>query len=239
MALVSAYLAFAPVIAPATSATAFRELNPYEIQGDRFSNYDFPNEEYKRNNIDWAIDLIFAHGGTVGLVKETLNSPFDYGKQSIDLPGFDPKEFGASDAYARVNDGPQGSGGEWDSDAGRKTNRCETKIEPNIYHYRVYAPPDVDHFVNQKWGNYVIASSHIDHNECPSGIASNDGTPSWSGRSEHSERIVAYNSSLNFPNAIIYPDKVWLRNYQPKDETTNHYWLNDGKATFINVFGRR
>jgi len=238
-AFLFAYLALAPVAQRATSATPNKPLHVYHMQGDQFSTYDFEEETYKPGKVDFAVDLIFAHGGTVSRVKEQLDDDFPWTKRSIDLPGFDPKEYGNSTNYARVNDGPEGSGGEWDQDAGNKTSGCQTKEEPNTYHFRVYAPEDVDHFVNQKWGNYIIGTAHVDHNECPPAYSGgHDGTPKWSGRSEKSERMVAYYSTQDFDNAKVFPDKVWLDNYEPRDESTNHYWLNDGRATFINVSGK-
>ncbi len=236
--LASIYLALAPVVERAGSASSRNELNPYEILGDRFSNYDFSSEEYDRDNVDWAVNLIFAHGGTIGRVKQQLDDPFDFGKDDWDFPIFEPVEAGATEAHARVNDGPQGSGGEWDEDAGRKTHRCQSLEEPNVFHYRIYAPPDVDHFVNQKWGNYIIGTSHIDHNECGSlATGGTDGTPAFAGRSERAERMVAYHSAANFDNARVFPDKVWLRNWE-FSEKANHWWENDGKATFIDVSGK-
>jgi hypothetical protein len=238
VALASIYLALAPIAERAGSATAARPLEAYEIQGDRFSNYDFLSDSYKQDNVDWAVNLIFAHGGTIGRVKEQLEEPFDYGKEQIDIWGIDPIDVGASPMWARVNDGPQGSGGEWDKDSGRKTGKCQTFVEPNIFHFRIYAPEDTDHFVNQKWGNYVIGTSHIDHNECNASIAGGDnGTPGWAGASEQAEKFIANWSERYFENSEVYRDRVWLRNWNI-GEKVEHWWVNDGKATFIDVSGK-
>jgi hypothetical protein len=237
VALASTYMALVPLVERAGSATAQTPLIPYEIQGDRFSNYDFLSESYKRDNVDWAVDLVFAHGGTINRVKDQLDPPFHIGRAPIDLPGVDPVEAAASPMWARINDGPQGSGGEWDEDAGKKTELCQTEDEPNIFHFRIYAPEDSDHFVNQKWGNYIIGTSHIDHNECAKYGIENDGTPAWAGNSEQSEHFIANHSRVNFESSAVYEDRVWVRNWNLSLKV-NHWWVNDGKATFIDVSGK-
>ncbi|HEV2791332.1 MAG TPA: hypothetical protein VGV69_08565 [Solirubrobacterales bacterium] len=228
VALASTYLALAPIVEQAGSATSSKELNPYEIQGDKFSNYDFLSKTYSRENVDWAVDLIFAHGGSVNRVKSQLDDPFHQSRTKIDPPGADPVDIGPSPMQMWLNDGGGIEGWEWDEDAGRKTHLCETQDEPNVFHYRIYAPKDTDHFVNQKWGNYSVATAHIDHNECTGG---------WAGKSEAAERMVAYHSTRVFEKARVFPDKVWLRNFELSAKLV-HWWVNDGKATFINVTGK-
>ena len=237
VALVSVYMALVPLVEQAGSATAAKKLDPYEIQGDRFSNYDFLSESYRQDNVDWAVDLIFAHGGTINRVKDQLEDPFPIGRAPIDPPFEDPVELAASPMWARVNDGPQGSGGEWDEDAGKKTDLCQTEDKPDIVHFRIYAPEDTDHFVNQKWGNYIIGTSHIDHNECAKYGVPSDGTPAWAGKSEEAENYIANKSRVKFEQSAVYENRVWLRNFNLSMKV-NHWWVNDGKATFIDVSGK-
>lgn len=227
VALSSTYLALAPIVERAGSATA-RALNPYQIKADKFSNYDFLDETYSRTNVDWAVDLIFAHGGDINRVKNQLDDPFSESRTRVDPPGAEPVDIGPSPKYMFLRDHPGIDSWEWDSDAGRKTHLCQTEDEPNVFHYRIYAPRDTDHFFNQKWGNYSVATAHIDHNECTTG---------WFGKSETAERMVAYHSTRVFENGRVFPDKVWLRNPELSSKVV-HWWLNDGKATFINISGK-
>lgn len=237
VALASGYLALAPMVERADSASSRHELDPYDIQGDRFSNYDFLSESYDRNNVDWATNLIFAHGGTISRVKHQLDPVFDISRDEFETP-VGSLELGASPMHARINDGPQGSGGEWDQDSGKKTRRCQSEDDPNVFHFRLYAPPEVDNFFNQKWGNYVIGTSHVDHNECPVSTAGSNGSPAWAGRSERAEEYIAYEVGQLFSHPRIYQDRVWLKNWERSKMRITHWWLNDGKATFINVSGK-
>jgi hypothetical protein len=230
VALTSAYLAIEPFANLATGAKTFpAKLKAYTIEDNRFSNYDFGEEKFDSENVDWAVDLIFAHGGTVNIVKDKLDDVFWFGRRKIPVLGTD---YGTTPMHARVNGG---FGGEWDEDAGRKTAPCQTDDEPNAFHYRIYGPHrPIDHFFNQKWDAFVVATSHIDHNECPGPIFP-EGDGKWYGHSELSEFRVAIESASAFPRSRIFLDQVHLNNNEGYREEGNHLWENNGLATFIAI----
>jgi hypothetical protein len=235
IAVASAYLAINPLTSPATgAAVSSLKLVPYKIEGDRFSNFDFEEELYSAEHVDWPIDLIFAHGATIGNVKDKLNPPFFFGRHK-----FLGHDVGASPQYLLLD---AGFGRIWDEDSGRKTSPCQLNNNPNVYHYRVYAPPDrpVDHFFNRKWGAFVVASSHVDHNECDFGPFELYGDKkTWFGENEDAEGEVWSAMAFQNPSVHWWRNRVPLGNHQNLIQTDLvHRFRNNGAATFFSFGGR-
>jgi hypothetical protein len=216
-------IALTPVIQSAFSATASRSMKPYKILNDEFMVYDFLSEgegSARSDNVDWAINVIFAHDATINTIKNAMHGFYNVGYN-----------YGATESrmYARINDGP---GWTWDRDGGMKSAACGG---PNAYHYRIYAPsPPVDHFYNQNWGSYVIGSTHIDHNECAqyNPLAGND---IWSGHEEWAEAELWEKAKYYFGKNHATADSVVLGNSEPTREVGSHWWENEGRALYVHV----
>ncbi|HWM62687.1 MAG TPA: hypothetical protein VNP96_01705 [Solirubrobacterales bacterium] len=232
IALGTGFLGMQPLAQPATGATSENPLRAYEVRKDRFITYDFSEEARNREKVDFPVNLIFGHDADINKVKDAMEETYYFGKRHIG-----PIEVGASTAYARVNDGPEGNGGEWDADAGRKNAACQhpAQNEPNAFHFRVYAPPNTDHFVNQQWGRFIIATSHIDHNECDFIEDVGPDTRTWSGYSENAEWKIATDALHYFGARHVFRDRVYIGNYEPTEEEGAHIWQSNGQATWITV----
>jgi hypothetical protein len=204
------------------------QLHPYKIFEDRFEDYDFSEKKVSLEYVDNPIDLIFGGAANIDKVKSDMADEFPVGKKDIPVIG----NLGASTAHGLIDDG---EGWEWDSDAGRKTSVCEDESPtgPDVYHFRLYAPPATDHLRNPAWGNYVVGSSHIDHNECEHHLGIGEY---WVGKSEKAERYIAHVCEYVFGKRHVMRYYALLGNAENgTGETGDHKAENDGYATFIQV----
>lgn len=211
-------LALAPVIRNATGAYAGNPLNPFEVKEDKVATYDFLSQSNARGNVDWPITLVFANNSNVNKIKQALRDPFGTGYNY---------GLGGSKMNGLVNNG---NGWQWDTDGGMKTSMCEEATKSDVFHYRVYAPPPpVDRLYNSQWGSFVVASTHIDHNECRPEIFGEY----WAGYSERTEELVAFYSTFAFLGKNVYQDSIWMGNKEPFRQQGSHIWSNDGWATKV------
>ncbi len=219
-------LAPGSLLAPgAVGHTAGNPLHPKVIHADKFENYDFGSKSARRNNVDWAVDLIFGHAATTEKVRDAMDETFHFG------PPIGSSALG--DSYENGHWG-------WSESAGRKTLPCEVTEEDdpfyegpgihNIFHYRIYGPEGSNHFVNQQWGDFVYATAHIDHDEC-------HGPDTFSGKSEYAEHWIANEAEYYFGRRHVWRDQVEMDNVEPKRPDGADIWNNDGFATFVYVSG--
>jgi hypothetical protein len=192
-------------------ASTTTTLTAIHYHGDSFYNYDFDSQSASATNVDWPVDLVFWGKATVSKVYSKIGYAY----------------FG-SDEYAQVNDG---SGAVWVASAGRKNGFC-AKVDT---HFRLYAPP-VGYFTNNVLGHYVIATAHLDKNECTS-------TPTY-GWNETAEThiakraVTAWGASAVQTNAQAMPDgtpTLSLFNNAQTGWQGNHYFNNNGYPTLIKV----
>ncbi len=176
-----------------------------------YLNYDGDNANLSRNTRDWPLTLIFYRNAAVNKVGDALAAR---GYKNFGSPAYEPYHSG-SGAHTR-----------YDTSKGRKTD-CDS--HNNDYHYRFYAPGNTDRFYDLKYGYVVVASTHIDHNECTSG-------PKRYGRSEEVEQRIA-----NDAEAIgwsVRRNHSALLNREPLRRDRNdpgHVWENNGIATDVRV----
>lgn len=185
----------------AAQSASTSKLTLISINEDSFRNYDFSSQTVSASNVDWPVTLLFWNNASVNKAKIW--------------------SWTGSTMYGRMNDG---AGYVWDSDKGTKDSPCP--IYGDAHHYRVYAPPTTDRLYNTRWGYYVLATSHIDHNEC--------GFGSYSGYSDRTEDIVA-NHFQNMGYAVVH-NFASFSNYEPyRVESGDHVWSNDGYASSVRL----
>lgn len=191
----------------ADGATA-SNLKALHIENDAFLNYDFTEEDRDKDKVDWPITILFWNGATdVDWVKEILGGRFD-------------KEGSRQRAY--INNG---AGWSWDGDKGRKEVQCGWG---DSAHYRIYAPSETDHFFNEAWGFYAIASTHLDHNEC-------EFINEWFGLSSKAERWVADEAVHKLGHKDVNRNALAFKNAEKERVEGDHHWRNEGMATTIKI----
>ena len=137
--LLLAVVVFSLLGASSAMASTTTSLKTVHYGGDSFRNFDFDSQRASAGNVDWPVDLVFWGNASVDKV---------YAGIGWSLAG--------SNEYGRLNDG---TGAIWVPSAGRKSGLCSGT------HFRLYAPP-VGYLSNRKLGHYVIATAHVDKNEC-------------------------------------------------------------------------
>jgi hypothetical protein len=207
---IAAIIAMALLAPVSVAAAATANRYPYAIRtgyGDYFYNYDFGSTEVKRDNVDWGISLYFYNGASKDRVKGILEGA-GYGSGSF------------TGKYGRANDG---EGYRWDRDTGKKGHFCPRNRATG--HYRTYA--DGDQFLyNMGSGSFVVASTHMDVNECFSGDKMTRGSEAVE------DRIVERMAAMGYPG---YHDYASFGNYEYFRAEGNHVWDSNGFASYIDV----
>lgn len=187
------------------------------IYEDFFYNYDADAAVPSHTVSDWPISVVFYGGATVNRVKDhVLGVPFNFSSLSR--------------MYQHLSDdryNPAAS--TWDQDAGVKTEAVCPAFQDSD-HIRVYADGD-DFLYNVDYGMYVIATTHKDSQEC-----NPDPSKRVSGWSEWVEDTVA-NHARN-KGYQVSQNCCWMFNPEGarmENGTPDHYWLNNGYATYIFV----
>lgn len=219
-------LALTPVTAPSpSSAHNARSLGWVGMgRGDWVLNYDFHEQVENGKNFskkaDWGVSLLFYNNAEVDKVKEIGDELYD--------------RFGAN-KHGVVEDKPlqkNGTGGaRWDADAGIKDTRCP-RGDQRAIHFRIYAPStsmhaerDNDRMYNTTFGYYVIATTHVDHNECWRGA--------WFDGAERAEDHVS--AFYRRKGYAVYEDWAYFYNYEPHRVEGDHTWDSNGYITAINI----
>ena len=189
----------------ADAATA-EHLGILRVGSDEFYNYDYSSEENSKENVDWAIDMLFYNDSSVNKVKKDLETWLPSSGSSAYAYYVTPSEW------------------QWDADKGKKESLC-TSIGDNV-HYRIYGPSGTDRFYNLRWGFFNIASTHIDHNEC-------NVVDKWSGESEKAEGIVASDARNAFGRRHVKEDAINFHNPEKHYNEGSHHWEGNGYATMV------
>lgn len=200
-------LAIAPAFNHADGAST-ENLKQVHSKLDAFLNYDFTEEDHSQNKVDWPITVLFWNGAThVDDVKFLFRDRF---------------HARGSPMNSYLNNG---AGWQWDSDKGRKENKCSIG---DSAHYRIYAPSGQDYFFNKAWGFYAIASTHFDHNECL-------GINEWFGLSTKAEARLADEAENILGNRDVRRNALPFGNAEPERIQGDHHWRNEGNATTIKI----
>ena len=193
-------------------ASVATNLAAVSYGGDTFENYDFNSTQSVATNVDWPVDLIFWGNASISKV---------YNKMGWFWSG--------SNEYALLNDG---SGNVWVSSGGRKTAFCSSSDT----HFRLYAP-SAGYLTNPVLGHYVIATAHLDKNEC-----SSSRTYGWNETAEANvaaRAAAVWGAAAVQANAQLMPDGTTqtlplFQNAQTGWDG-NHYFDNNGYPTLIKV----
>jgi hypothetical protein len=190
---------------------------------DRFYNWDFENTNWPvtADQVDWPITMMFYNNAEVDKVKGLLRGVSSY-------PLIGGTMFAVVGDFPPVSDGTGGGELQWDGDGGIKSNApCAFGSMGDAYHIRIYADWPDDRFYNISAGFYVLAATHIDHNElplCP-------GT--WHGESELAENHFAQRS--RDVNLTVYEDWWSLLNFESWHQNGPHVVDNNGMQTLVHV----
>jgi len=208
--VVTIALAVAVGGASTASASTTANLKLVTYGHNSFYNYDFDSQTASATNVDWPVDLIFYGNASVSKVYNGIAWTWS-----------------GSNEYELLS---TGSGAAWVASSGRKDTLCTDT------HFRVYAPA-IGYFKSKALGHYVIATSHLDKNECGS-------SPTY-GWNETAEANVAaraasvWGSAAVNANATAFPDgKSTLKLLGNVNQTGwqgNHYFDNNGLPTLIKV----
>jgi hypothetical protein len=208
-AIVAAAVAALLIVATASGATT-QNLKLVTYGKNSFYNYDFDSQKAAASNVDWAVDLIFYGNASITKVYSKINWPWS-----------------GSNAYELLT---TRSGSAWVASGGRKNTLCTDT------HFRLYAPK-VGYFSDPVLGHYVIATAHLDKNECGS-------SPTY-GWNETAEANVAARAAAVWGKAAVTADATnlpdgtstskLLGNFNETGWQGNHYFWNDGRPTLIKV----
>lgn len=179
-------------------------------RGDKFVNFDFNwggSDRPDMTKVDWPVNLVFVSRGKIStsIVKNVVAAEF--------------KELGgAMHAFLQES--------KWDDDHGRKIypGKCgkEGPEADANFHFRVYGPDGEGAMSHPAYGNFVVATAHIDFREnCSSG-------PAWFGMSEIAETYVA--GAFEKMGKRVEWNKIPLKN---AEDLGNRF--NNGYATVVHL----
>jgi hypothetical protein len=193
------------------SASTTANLKLVTYGQNSFYNYDFDSQSAVVTNVDWPVDMIFYGNASVSKVYNKIGW-----------------FWGGSNEYMRLN---TGSGASWVSAGGRKNTLCTDT------HFRLYAPAATGYFTDPVLGHYVIATMHLDKNECGS-------SPTY-GWNETAEQTVANRAAQVWGAAAVRHDATTLPDgtgtlallgdFNEAGWQGNHYFFNDGLPTLVKV----
>ena len=217
-------LALALIVAPAIVVTSSSgDVDPahkvrYErlsSSGTRFYNYDGSTRTRRAADRDWPIDFIFYRGASISKVKDLMRDI------ELVVPGGSMYE-GYRYSY--------GSPRRFDSDRGVK-DVCD--LSYNDEHIRVYASVGSDRFYDDRYGFFVVGSSHQDHAD-----GCGDPDSQYFGYSEFVEERIVDELRDEHPELRITSDHIPFNNQEDlrfDARDPRHVWLNDGRATAVRV----
>ena len=190
-------------------ASTTTTLAKVQYGGDAFWNFDFDTKTVTAGKVDWPVDIVFWGNASIAKVYSKIGWAWS-----------------GSTEYERLNDG---SGAVWVSSGGRKDTLCTDT------HFRLYAPA-AGYLSNKPLGHYVIATAHLDKNEC--------GTSPTYGWNETAEANVAARAAAVWgaaavrANAATLPDGTATLGLFTNAQTGwqgNHYFDNNGLPTLVKV----
>jgi hypothetical protein len=212
--LVSVFVLAVSTVPSAVSGATASHFVSLHVRDDHFYNYDVTCPDascFDGTHVDWGVDLLFWHNANVHDIRENFKYFFPHGGSTM---------------YYKMN-----NGGSWkvDTDNGSKIDKCP--VNDSTTHFRMYAPPNSDHSYNINWQYYVVATAHIDNDEC-------GGGDKWSGKSEEAEgRVAGLAQEVYAPNKVG-PERINFKNKEmPPHIVDGHYWFNNGLGVPIKVPG--
>jgi hypothetical protein len=197
-------------VQPASASTA-TNVGLVTYGQNSFYNYDFDSKSAVGTNVDWPVDMIFYGNASVSKVYNKIGWIWS-----------------GSSEYMLLN---TGSGATWVSAGGRKNTLCTDT------HYRLYAPAATGYFTDPVLGHYVIATMHLDKNEC-----GNSPTYGWNETAE--QNLANRAANVWGANAVQHdattlpdgtPTLTLLGNVNETGWQGNHYFYNDGRPTLVKV----
>jgi hypothetical protein len=222
------------------------------VYEDRIRNWDYHDDP---SHDDMPVDLFFTNGATIASVDDAFSRLFPQKVTPSALTGLPDWAFskfkspGESAGKDNETNGrtfvPTREHFYIDSSRGMKDYGCA----PVTHHIRVYAPKSFrdgssypgfnpDSLYSRRYGYYVYATSHEDHNEpqCKKYHLSSGSTEY--GYSENVEGWIAHeytSQRSKFPkvSSVAY-DRIWMNNQigWPRPLVNGeHVYFNDGKAT--------
>jgi hypothetical protein len=184
-----------------TGRSTLLDVRQVSYAGDTWSNYDLLTQG--TSNADWPVDVIFWGNASISKI---------YNKLGWFFPG--------SNSYAQLDDGTA-TGLLWVASSGRKNSICTDT------HVRLYADADGYLTANSNLGNYVIATTHLDKNEC-------SRTPSY-GFNEAAEANLAARAAAVWGSAAVVPNATTLPDGTPTSTLlTNEIHRIDGSRNYDN-----
>lgn len=200
----------------AATAWTASSLSVAGADEDRFYTYDFESSKASVRTCDWPVTIIFWGNASVAKVKQALSS-------SLPISGNTMYAFVADTTRKRATLDRV-------SDSGVKSFSLSRAL-----HVRVYADAD-GRLTNATFGNYVIATTHLDLNEL-------SANPVY-GYSEQAAAEIEALCASAFGATSVQPDVVDLHNPEPERADTRanakggvdtHVWQCDGLATLVYV----
>jgi|FEC22Drversion2_1045045.scaffolds.fasta_scaffold03347_4 hypothetical protein len=206
-----ALAAFLSLASLAAAQTANQPPSRVDLgAGDLLYNYDFRSQWVNQGNVDWAVSIIFYGGGTKPTVFDRFSWKYAY---------FGGTQWGISRDGAQSNN----TWG-WQGDGGRKSSAPCT---PNATHYRLYSHPGNNTNYNLALGFWTFATTHRDYW---------DGCPGqYFGYSENAEHEIVGDAN-SMGGTVTFLDHANFGNPEPARWQGNHYWLNDGMASYIRIY---
>jgi hypothetical protein len=189
------------------SGATVNNLNWIQVRSTTWRNYDFASKVDLNTNVDWPVDFVYLNNSPEpAAIKSRMQAYFPCQKSYCVSK---MNAYVSNDIINKI----------WTSDRGMK---MLPSCPGDAYHQRLYAPGQ-GRFYNASWGYFVIATSHIDHNELcfPHG---------WSGKSETAEKYFAFWVSYVGIGAV-WTDALRMYNTLRTSNVGGHYWENNGMAT--------
>ncbi|MEA2321484.1 MAG: hypothetical protein QOD81_1334 [Solirubrobacteraceae bacterium] len=180
-------------------------------RGPAFLAYD-GTPDFGLGGRDWPVSLVFVGHASVTRVKQALRGLGFTRRGHLQYLGY------------RVGAGSP----RFDGDRGLKT-KCDS--DGTDVHLRIYAPTATDRFTDPRYGDVVVATTHLDRGDgCRT-------PPTLFGFSERAENRIASLVAARLHWAVK-PDALDLGNAEPyrRDIADSaHVWWSDGRATLITV----
>jgi hypothetical protein len=202
--------------APHDSSLSYQRLS---VDGDYFLNYD-GGRDGRAATRDWPVTMVFWDEASVNRVKSFYDGQRGYNRRGgVIFEGY----------KRRV--GSQYIAPRFDGDRGKKT-QCDSAGQDS--HFRAYGGI-TDRFSDPFYGEYVVATTHIDKGEEPDPTDPCHGEK-YFGFSEDVEDALA---DLAKGSYTVREDHKKLYNkeslYLDTTGEDKHYWFNNGYATIVRM----
>lgn len=195
---------------------------------DSFVNYDHNDQVAGADKVDWAINYVFYNNADVGHVKRDV------------LPAKYDSANPIGTQFARLSDRANGFAEEWDGEKGEKHlfhYNSGLGIYCSANHIRIYADSSADASTGYRddasgfnvwWGYFVIGSTHQDWHE----LCETDDKHFCCSEDVEDDIAIHIMGERKYG---LTRDNQWFGNGEGPRKEGNHWWQNNGYATFVNV----